>query len=279
VEKVMDISVSHLNNRLALQLPAQLPLGLVFVLGDIEKFIDGDNGSSSYKQFDLVEKEHRVRCLLSERAALDVDIQEGNTIRAGGHLIFDPTQADYYLLVRDVEITSSLTLASTPSAVSNAEMGSMLEDVRKRAEAAKLVQGELPPWVKKMAPIEYIEDTIEENSAAAIREDNGNEVERNQLAELSAAMDSDEDVELTSSLLEVAKKLNQARGVPLEEGTSSGLPSPVLGARYAYPTDVEDPDAYAPTGKVTSDRILVLVIIVALMLFLMIMLLLIVRGF
>ena len=103
----MDISVSHLNNRLALQLPAQLPLGLVFVLGNIEKLVSGDNDGYPYPQFDLVEKEHRVRCLFSERVVLDVDLQEGNTIRAGGHLIFDPKQADYYLLVRDVETINS----------------------------------------------------------------------------------------------------------------------------------------------------------------------------
>lgn len=275
----MDISVSHLNNRLALQLPAQLPLGLVFVLGKIEKLVSGDNNGYPHPQFDLVEKEHRVRCLFSERVALDVDLQEGNTIRAGGHLIFDPKQADYYLLVRDVEIIHSLAPVNAQSTVSKAEKGLMLEDVRKRAEAAKLVQEDLPPWVKKMAPIEYREDRVEANGDLVVGESNENEVERKQLAELSAAMESDEDVELTSSLLDVAKKLNRARGVQLEEDAPLGLSSPVLGSRYAYPTDVEDPDAYAPTGKGTSDRILILVIIVALMLFLLIMLLLLTNGF
>lgn len=275
----MDISVSHLNNRLALQLPAQLPLGLVFVSGNIEKLVSGDNGGYSLPQFDLVEKEHHVRCVFSERAGLDVDLRVGTTIRAGGHLIFDPKQADYYLLVRDIEVMNLPTQASEPSTVSKAEMGLMLEDVRKRAEAAKLVQEDLPPWVKKMAPAEYSEDAIEENGGFAVQGGNGNEVEKKQLAELSAAMESDEDVELTSNLLEVAKKLNRARGVQLEEGTQLGLSSPVLGSRYAYPTDVEDPDAYTPTGKSTSDRILVLVIIVALMLFLLIMLVLLTNGF
>jgi hypothetical protein len=275
----MDISVSHLNNRLALHLPAQLPLGLVFVLGHIEKLVSGDNGRYPYLQFDLVEKEHRVRCLFSDRMVQDVDLQEGHTIRAGGHLIFDPKKADYYLLVRDVEIINSLAQASVPSTVSKADMGLMLEDVRKRAEAAKLVQEDLPPWVKKLAPIEYRDDQVEANGDINIQESNGNETERKQLAELSAAMESDEDVELTSSLLEVAKELNRARGVQLEEDTPLGLLSPVMGSRYAYPTDVEDPDAYTPTGKITSDRILILVIIVALMLFLLIMLVLLTNGF
>ena len=275
----MDISVSHLNNRLALQLPAQLPLGLVFVMGVIEKLVEAGNGRSAQPQFDLVEKEHRVRCLFSDRVALDVDLQEGNTIRAGGHLIFDPTQADYYLLVRDVEIVNSMPPASVPSTVAKAEMGMMMEDVRKRAEAAKLVQGELPPWVKKMAPVEYSEEGDDANGSAVVQDSNGNELQRKQLAELSAAMESDEDVELTSSLLEVAKKLNQARGVQFEENVSLGLLPPVMGSRYAYPTDVEDPDAYVPTGKSTSDRILLLVIIVALTLFLVMILVLLASGF
>ena len=32
----MDISVSHLNRRMALQIPAEFPLGLVFVVGEVE---------------------------------------------------------------------------------------------------------------------------------------------------------------------------------------------------------------------------------------------------
>jgi hypothetical protein len=271
----MDVSVSHLNNRLALQLPAQLPLGLVFVLGEVEKFVNGDNGRSAHKQFNLVEKEHRVRCLLSERVLLETDLQEGSVIRAGGHLIFDAKRAGYYLLVRDVEIVQSL---SEPQAISREEMVAMMEETQQRAKAENLVQSELPPWVKKLAPIEYREDPADANGTVDKPETVVDGVENKQLAELSAAMDSDEDIELTSSLLEVAKKLNQARGLQVEE-RNTFTPTPVMGSPYAQLTDIEDPDAYTPTGKITSDRILVLVIIVALMLFLMIMLLLVVRGF
>ena len=35
----MDISVSQLNNRLALQLPPELPLGLVFVTGKVKDLL------------------------------------------------------------------------------------------------------------------------------------------------------------------------------------------------------------------------------------------------
>jgi len=275
----MNVSVSHLNNRLALQLPAQLPLGLVFVLGEVERLVDEHNGRSIQKRFELVEKEHQVRCILSERVALEVDVEEGDTIRAGGHLVFDSTRADYYLLVRDVEIVPPQSPSKVTPAVARAEMTAMLADVRKRAESAKMVQSDLPPWVKKMAPAEFREEITDANSDFYVPESNGSEAETRQLAQLSAAMDSDEDVELTSGLLEVAKKLNQARGVPTVESGSYGMPPPVLGSRYAYPTDIEDPDAYTPTGKRRADYILILVIIVALMIFLMIFLIFFTRGF
>jgi hypothetical protein len=193
-------------------------------------------------------------------------------------LVFDSTQADYYLLVRDVEIVPQPQAEIFVPAVDKAEFAVMLAEVRKRAEAAKLAQGELPPWVKKMAPVEFKEEEADLDGEVSIRGSNGKELENKQLAQLSAAMDSDEDVELTSSLLEVAKKLNQARGISTVESGAYGVPSPVLGSKYAYPTDVEDPEAYTPTGRRRADYILVLVIIVALALLLMIFLVFIEQG-
>lgn len=275
----MDVSVSHLNNRLALQLPAQLPLGLVFVLGKVEKLADRENGRSPRKQFDLIEKDHRVRCVLSERVAMEVALQEGDTIRAGGHLAFDPTHADYFLLVRDVEIVQIQPVDNAILTTQQVEMAAMWEDVRKRAEVAELVQSELPPWVEKMAPSEFKATVTDTNGKRVVQKVNEDELNKKQLARLTAAMDSDEDVELTNDLLAVAKKLNEVRGVVTTDKLSYGVSPPVMGTRYAYPTDVEDPDAYTPTGKISSDRILALVIIVALMLFLMIILLFIAQGF
>lgn len=274
----MDVSVSHLNNRLALQLPAQLPLGLVFVLGEVEKFMDEDNGNSTRKQFNLIEKEHQVRCLLTERVLSGANLQEGSNIRAGGHLIFDPTRADYYLLVRDIEIVQTSSSELLTTAVTQDEMNSIMDDVRKRAEAENMVQSELPSWVKKMSPIKNKESLEETDSETITREYNTKELNNKQLAQLTEAMDSEDDVELTSGLLEVAKRLNQVRGIQPIEGSNYGIQLPVSEAQYAYPSDIEDPDILRPTGKITTDRILMLVIIVALTLFLLIMLLFIVRG-
>jgi hypothetical protein len=271
----MDVSVSHLNNRLAIQLPAQLPLGLVFVLGVVEKYGDVGNGRSDKIEFELVEKEHRVRCLLSDRVSPEIVIENGQTIRAGGHLVFDPTRADYYLLVRDVEIVPVQPLVVDP-VESRAELAAVLEDVRRRAESANLAPGELPPWVEKMAlagiPIEELRafdkhEVLVEESVVETEETVEEALERQQLAQLSAAMDDAEDVELTNNLLEVAKKLNEARGLPAVEPLTNGRASSVMGSGTAFIPDVEDPDAYTPTGKITSDRILMLVVLISLLLF------------
>lgn len=151
----MDISVSRLNNRLALQLPAELPLGLVFVLGRVENVSRVTNGGVQRDgrkdriQFELVDDGHRLRCQLTARAAAEVELNEGDEIRAGGHLLFDPHQADYYLLARDVAVVE----ASTPPPRSTT-FASILADIQKRSEAAKLAPAELPPWVERIAPPE-----------------------------------------------------------------------------------------------------------------------------
>ena len=61
----MDISVSRLNNRLALQLPTELPLGLVFVVGTVENITwinDGDEQThiTSSRRIELELKEEEV---------------------------------------------------------------------------------------------------------------------------------------------------------------------------------------------------------------------------
>ena len=62
------------------------------------------NGRSSRVQFDLVDKVHHVRCERSARAAAEVDLANGDEVRASGHLIFDPYHADYFLLTRDIDL-------------------------------------------------------------------------------------------------------------------------------------------------------------------------------
>lgn len=270
----MDVTVSHLNNRLALQLPAQLPLGLVFVLGDVDKLWVEEDGRSKSVTFELEEKGHRVHCRLSPRAAEEFVLQNGDKIRAGGHLAFDSTRAGYFLLVRDIEVVqaqSANPLEMEPI-VERSELVSVLAVIEEKPGSSDKAADDLPAWVKELAPPEYQAELKKGKGGetAVSSRINGDSLNTEQLARLSAAMDSDEDVELTDSLLEIAKKLNQARGV---SGAEPARTAPASVAKDSTSiTDIEDPDAYKPTGSKTSERILLLVVIVALALFLLIVL-------
>jgi hypothetical protein len=202
----MDISVSHLNHRLALQLPAELPLGLVFVVGRVANLEEGENGRFSTPQFDLIEQSHRVRCVLSERTASEVTLNNGDRIRAGGHLAFDAQRAAYYLLVRDVEVVLPLTPVETAVSDEQNGLAAVLSDVKKRSDAARRTQTPLPAWVQKIAPPEV----QAELPAAAdepplpsypMRRQEEVGLEADLLARLSAAMDSEDEVELTPEML------------------------------------------------------------------------------
>ncbi|MEM7118524.1 MAG: exodeoxyribonuclease VII large subunit [Chloroflexota bacterium] len=223
----MDISVSHLNQRLAVQLPARLPLGLVFVVGRVEnvQLVTGrrlealrSNGRSSRVQFDLVDKMHNVRCELSARTAAEVDLEEGDEVRASGHLVFDPYHADYFLLARDIDLVEEEQEEFVPEVVEATEqigrtaLTPILADIKKRSEAAKLAPTEdMPYWVKKMAPPEFQPEMLpeaEEEEETAVSPTNGYQSEPLDLdlddgliEFLSQAMDSEETVELTPSLL------------------------------------------------------------------------------
>lgn len=145
----MDIPVSRLNQRMALQLPAELPLGLVFVVGEVQLSAAGSSESEGDQpgDFYLEDEGYRLRCRLSERTATEFHPEAGDLIRAGGHLVFEPVLASYYLLARDVERLDGLR----PSAKA---LAAIIADSARREQATSLVPAELPTWVKQMAPLE-----------------------------------------------------------------------------------------------------------------------------
>lgn len=205
----MDISVRHLNSRMAVQVPLELPLGLVFVVGQVENLHQAAMEDSGVT-FELVEKGYRLRCRLSPRATTNIALMEQARARAGGHLMFDPTTASYYLVARDVEIMP----ASNRPLAARSELNSILADIKKRAEATRLTVSELPYWVQKMAPPEVrtelglgSETETESNAvtAQAISLEEltplSPQIDQAVLTFLSKAMDSDEDVELTPDIL------------------------------------------------------------------------------
>lgn len=262
----MDVTVTHLNNRLALQIPAELPLGLVFVVGRVSEVNGGGNGrSASSTQFTLIEQDHRVRCVLSARAAAEATLQEGDTIRAGGHLAFDPRRADYYLRVRDVEIVAAPLDAPPLSAVAEREaLAAALAEVKKRAEVSTLPQSDLPPWVRRLAPPEVRAQMAQgegEEETAVVppippAAEESPALNDTLISRLSAAMDSDEEVELTPSLLAdlapalVRKPALTARTEALQQELAAERPA------IGY----EDPDAYLPRTQRDDNLVTIMII-------------------
>lgn len=218
----MDISVTQLNRRLAVQLPTRLPLGLVFVVGRVEnlRLLTGGklemlrlNGRSSRMQFDLVEKSHRLRCELDARADVEGEVEEGDLVRAGGHLVFDSQQAEYFLLARDLDLVEKEEPAFDSGDDDNFPLGRlaltpMLADIKKRSEAARQAPEDMPYWVQKIAPPDFqpAEMAEEAEETAVFTPPHPIAVElpsldANLISHLSAAMDSDETIELTPELL------------------------------------------------------------------------------
>lgn len=247
----MDISVSRLNNRMVLQVPPELPLGLVFVVGQVHNLTESrENGHPM--QFDLVESGYRLRCQLSSRVANDVFLQEGDMVRAGGHLAFDTQAARYFLLARDLEIVPEITPGT------RTKMASILQDVKKRAEAADLVRTELPQWVKQLAPPEVqeelglIEGQEEEDMvpAGADTLEPGTDLlapvvdmSDEMLAFLSEAIDRNEDVEITPEVL--------AQFLPLERQQGGEISAPA-DPEYAEPLPPPPPRPAEPAADQPS---------------------------
>lgn len=213
----MDISVGRLNHRMALQVPSELPLGLVFITGRVEHLSPPAEthraGEVEKKQvcFELVDGQHRLPCRVPGQVVTETQVESGDRIRVSGHLLFDPRSVHYYLLARDLEV-----LAATPAEHNPAPIA-MPAAVQQRAEAASLVQGELPAWVKQLAPPEIqeelgLEGEPAEREAREIPEDipppaieveaPAGELPSGMLAFLSSAIDSDEDIELTREMID-----------------------------------------------------------------------------
>jgi hypothetical protein len=207
----MDISVSRLNKRMALQLPAEFPLGLVFVVGKIRDLANmkEENGPPF---FYISENGYMLRCQLAERALEGIRLNEGDMIRAGGHLAFDMLQADYFLLARDIELLPEQRPSRTT-------LAPILADIKKRSDAASLAPAELPDWVQRIAPPEILEAKEQDEPNGKVPETAEPEPEplaeepadeeeflpgglTNDLVDfLSEAMDSPEDVELTHEMV------------------------------------------------------------------------------
>jgi hypothetical protein len=147
----MDIPVSRLNNRMALHTPAEFPLGLVFVVGTVHDLERPPAGSADVR-FSLVERGYRLRCHLLPQIAGQVQFEEGQLVRASGHLAFDPMRVDYYLAARDLEV-----IPGPKPAPPVTDVRPILAEMQQKAKEANMAPGQLPGWVKELAPPEFRE--------------------------------------------------------------------------------------------------------------------------
>ncbi len=252
----MEVSVRRLNHRLALQLPQELPLGLVFVVGvvgDVARVPVAQkkreaNGRASYTQFDLTENSYHLRCVVPPREAAHVFLTVGDQVRVGGHLMFDPGRADYFLLARDVEVVGQTAVVESPIEdpktlrQEQEELALALASVKRRAEAAKLAEAELPEWVQKIAPPEVQEELVKEEetdlgaemlAATAVTASLDDKL----VATLAEAMDSEEDVEVTSDMLAQYDVQPEQPAAPVAE-----VSPPAIKPRYGLPPDHHETD-------------------------------------
>ena len=215
----MDISVRRLNHRLALQLPKELPLGLVFVMGVVGEVMDpreeeGENlpnGRIQHIEFELLEDDYVLRCVLTHSVENPTTVWEGEKVRVGGHLTFDPRYADYFLMTHDVEIIfeeeeleplfseDSLALVHEQEALAEA-----LASVKRRSQAvSQLEPANLPIWVKKIAPLEVQEKLGVDgsNDQEHNAHDSTSKLTTEMVSDLSEAMEKDGDTVITTDLL------------------------------------------------------------------------------
>lgn len=253
----MEVSVRRLNHRLALQLPRELPLGLVFVVGAVgdvvrvpvaQKKGEG-NGRTSYIQFDLTENNYHLRCVVPPREAAHVSLTAGDQVRVGGHLMFDPGRADYFLLARDVAVVGQTAVVEPPAEDAKAlrqeqeELALALASVKRRADAAKLAEAQLPEWVQKIAPPEVQEELVEEEeadllAATAVTTNLDDEL----VATLAEAMDSEDEVEVTSGMLAQYDVQPEQPIVPAVAEVDTAVSHQPLKPRYALPPDHHETD-------------------------------------
>lgn len=248
----MDISVSRLNGRLATKLPPELPLGLVFVVGVVSQVEN--------KRFVLAEGTHQLHCQLAEL----VRLRAGDEVRASGHLMFDAERLQYYLLARDIGVVTAEPLGilagdSRELLAESEDLLSALAAVKARAAVAPVeTSAEMPVWVKKLAPpevkaVESDADELAEEDSRGLLSSGVVALDEGLVSMLSAAMDSDEELELTPDLLE-PYTMTVAEPIPMAQ-----VDETQLGAMdTAVPTQ---PTSYKPTSREDTDWLVILLII------------------
>jgi hypothetical protein len=161
----MDMPISQVNIRLFARLPSDTGLGLLFATGTISQIVYASGERPI--QFTLRHAGYALRCKIAPDLEPSFVLQEGQWVRATGHLSFSSQSAQFHLLARDLELLSDVAPARLGMAPKRAPAPAGLEvvpgwlaEVQRRAGAAAdlLAPAEIPEWVQAMAPPELWTD-------------------------------------------------------------------------------------------------------------------------
>jgi len=279
----MDVPISQINTRLLSQLPSDTGLGLLFATGTVGQVIYASGGRPI--QFTLRHGGYALRCKVAPSVELQFELKEGQHVRATGFLNFSSQSVQYHLLSRDLELLKEVLepAEDKPAAEPGlpAERPSTpdwLSGIQKRAQAApeSLAPGNIPDWVKEMAPPEAIPPLVEgtnvlwgrQRAEAASQppveikapEPPRLDDDKDVLDYLLQALErsEQEDVELTAELLA------RFRSHPNSEANAV-LPAPPEKEPIARPLPVTGPKPArrpAPAGSGSMDRGFVVLVFV-----------------
>lgn len=273
----MDISVDFLNKRLAGKLPTELPLGLVFVVGSVNQIwpdVVDDNGRFPIHQFELIEGDYRLRCVIPPEKVGNIEVAVGDRVRAGGHLTFDKWRAAYVLLARDVERVAD-DLQKVAAEVPDAEQKKFkeaLKQVKKRADAVATEPPEtVPPWVEKLKHVETDSKTkVRKETAVShlptiepvpdLPVPGRNDITPEVVEAFSKAVDSDKEIELPPEIMAKVKPEDSVTASvdPVQAAVQQTPELRSLKSSYKPESSQADPD-----WLITAVFILFLVIVVA----------------
>jgi hypothetical protein len=161
----MDMPISQVNIRLFARLPPDTGLGLLFATGTISQIVYASGERPI--QFTLRHAGYALRCKIAPDLEPSFVMQEGQWVRATGHLSFSSQSAQFHLLARDLELLSDVAPARLGMAPQREQaVPGWLAEVQRRAGAAAdlLAPAEIPEWVRGMAPREVL--TGDEESRA-----------------------------------------------------------------------------------------------------------------
>lgn len=283
----MDMPVSQVNIRLFTRLPTDTGIGLLFATGMVSQILYASGERPI--QFTLRHAGYALRCKLAPDLEPGFTLQDGQWVRATGHLNFSSQSAQFHLMARDLELMADvvptrLGMGPKPAPVPTGResVPDWLAEVQRRAGSAaeRPAPAELPDWLEAMAPPELaggdeerqgewgqqrVQSFLSRPDAPEVAAGDG----RIPWSQLLAAFErSDhEDVELTAETLAKLGAAPDAEPEPGSDGEPRNPDAPL--DRPAGGADALEPDSFLSRPYGQLFLLLVLSILLAVVFFLL----------